>query len=106
MFHLNRQTGSCRNLDRHNSASERAAGLVCFLFVGKVLVLKLDVRSSSQSLEDSEGFLLEILADLAGSRVSFGGLVVDVLEGEVFLLLDFEEVDFNGVVTINRTNIS
>ena len=67
--------------------------------------MKLTVGSSSLSLEDSEGLGLEISGDLASGRVSLSSVGCDLVEGELLLLLNLEEVDFNGVVTINRKQI-
>ena len=44
--------------------------------------------SSSLSLEDSVGLLLQVTCDFANVAVSFSALLSDILELELFLLLN------------------
>ena len=48
---------------------------------------------------------MEICGDLASGRVGLRTFVRDLVEGELLLLLNLEEVDFNGVVTIKGNRL-
>ena len=63
------------------------------------------VASSSLSLEDSVSLALEIGSDLASRGVSLGRLRVDLIKGELLLLLSFKEVNFDGVVTKGKREV-
>ena len=54
---------------------------------------------SSLSLEDSVGLLLQVACDFTGVRVRLRALGSQILELELLFLLNFEQVDINGVVT-------
>ena len=60
-------------------------------------------RSSSLSLEESEGLGLQIGGDFTGVRVSLGSLSVDLIELEDLLLADFEKTHIDGVVTTKQS---
>ena len=61
---------------------------------------------SSLSLEDSVGLLLQVACDFTGVRVSLGALGSQILELELFLLLNLKQVHIDGVVTKQPQNKS
>ncbi len=62
--------------------------------------------SSSLSLEDTEGLLLEITSDFTGMAVRLGSFTGQLVEGKLFFLFNLDQVDLNGVVAVSNTSKS
>ena len=62
--------------------------------------------SSSLSLEDAEGLLLEITSDFTGMAISLGSLTSELVEGELLFFFNLEQVHLNSVVAVSNTSKS
>ncbi len=62
--------------------------------------------SSSLSLEDAEGLLLEIASDFTGKAIGLGSLTSELIEGKLLFFFNLEQVHFNGVVAVSNTSKS
>ena len=62
--------------------------------------------SSSLSLEDAEGLLLEIASDFTGKAVGLGTLSIELIEGKLLFFFNFEQVHLNSVVAVSNTSKS
>ena len=62
--------------------------------------------SSSLSLEDAEGLLLEITSDFTGMAISLGSLTSELIEGKLLFFFNLEQVHLNSVVAVSNTSKS
>ena len=62
--------------------------------------------SSSLSLEDAEGLLLEITSNFTGKAVGLGTLSIELIEGKLLFFFNFEQVHLNSVVAVSNTSKS
>ncbi len=62
--------------------------------------------SSSLSLEDAEGLLLEIASNFTGKAIGLGTLTSELIEGKLLFFFNFEQVHLNSVVAVSNTSKS
>ena len=62
--------------------------------------------SSSLSLEDAEGLLLEIASDFTGMAFGLGALTGELIEGKFLFFFNLEQVHLNSVVAVSNTSKS